>query len=116
LVEFEYYGTIRRGSTAPYDWYVIDDDGHQPLNMGSIVTTDTYVEIVFPIPAVEVGFIQVTPDESFIKTPDVRVGASVGFTSAKLFFAMDSTTAVINPRQLSRANTNVWVTGKNWVA
>lgn len=92
-------------------WEFIDDGNHVPVGVSSISMTSTYVLITGNFVGKAVASCSVTPDETFSQAA-VRVGASVGLSTIRVYFYMGAAgSAPVNPGLLSAAGANVWVYG-----
>lgn len=100
-------GTIRHASTG---WYAINNASHTPTGIGTIDTLPDRVRVWFAFAPSSISSLQATPDESFTAA-GVRVGASVGLEYVDVFFYMGTSQTPVDPRLLTRANANVWLTG-----
>lgn len=102
-------GTIRWVNATT--WTVLDDAGHTPTGIASVTVYPTYLQVNFDQTYAEVSSFQATVDESFASA-NVRVGASVSYSYARLFFYMPASGSTpVNPATLSKAGANVWLTG-----
>lgn len=107
--KLEVYGTVRWVDRD--SWMVLDDAGHQPSGIASVVPYSNRVRVTYDECVYRVGYLHVTPDEAFTAA-GVRVGASVGLCYADLFFYMGTSQTPVDPRLLSRAGANVWISGE----
>lgn len=90
-------------------WHVIDDAGHDPLDISIGAVTPTTLEVLFPT-VLEVCSLLVGPDEGFAKPPYSGVfGASVGLNRAIIQGTVSG--ALFNPKTWSNASANIWLTG-----
>lgn len=76
---------VIRQTTPGGGWVALDDSGHAPTGLDSIVVTGNDLALNFNFTASKVGTFVVTPDETFT-AQGVTVGASVGTSSAILSF------------------------------
>src|SRR5690606_23222487 len=82
-------------------WEFIDDGNHTPIGVSAISLTATYVLITANFTGKAVVSTIATPDETFAQAA-VRVGASVGLSSIRLYFSMGAAgSAPVNPGALS---------------
>lgn len=90
-------------------WHVIDDTGHEPLDITIGAVTKTTLEVLFPT-AIQVCDVLVGPDEGFAKPPySATFGASVGFNKAIIQGTVSG--SLFNPSTWSNASANIWLTG-----
>lgn len=103
--------TIRRIDATT--WAALDDAGHAPTGVASVVKMADRVRINYDFTASKVGSLTATPDESFAAAGSggVRVGSSVGTSYADVFFYIGTSSTPVDPGTLSTAGANVWVLG-----
>lgn len=102
-------GTIRWVNNTT--WTVLNDAGHTPEGIASVQMMTDRVRVHFTFTATKVSSFQATPDEAFASA-DVRVGASVSYAYADIYFYMPASGSTpVNPALLSKAGANVWLTG-----
>lgn len=77
-------GAIR--PSAEGSWYVIDDDGHQPLNVAGVDVRGDVVTVHFSVSGSQVITFVATPDETLARQ-GYRVGASVSRDEARITIA-----------------------------
>ena len=115
MIEFPYFGTIKRGTTSPFNWYLLDDASHISKGIGQVETFDTHVRVYPDCDAVAVGVAACTPDEAFILPPQFFVGPSPAIDYVDVYFSIAGGSGYANPRNLSRAGANVWIQGVAWI-
>lgn len=103
---FEIYGAIRNNGQQ---WLAIDDDKHSPLNIQSIIDKDDYLQIHYKQNARQVGFLIITPDETFVQQ-GIAAGASVGTSFSIIKFSKNG--LPIKPSELTEKSGNFWLYGK----
>lgn len=90
-------------------WHVIDDTGHDPLDITIGAVTSTTLEVLFPTVA-QVCDLLVGPDETFAKPPyKATFGASVGLYRAIIQGTVSG--AQFNPLTWSHTSANLWLSG-----
>lgn len=101
-------GTIRWVDRT--HWVALNDAGHVPEGISRVEVRADRVRVYYTFTATKVGSMQVTPDEAFASA-NVRVGASVGYSYADIFFYMGTSTTPVSPSLLSKRGGNIWITG-----
>lgn len=103
--------TARRVNSTT--WEIYNDATHQPIGTASIVITGSNrLTLTYNFVATKVHTFQVTLDESFAATNGLRVGASVGLSTAVIYFyTAASGSTPVNPGDLSTSNANIWIYG-----
>ena len=91
-------------------WIVLNNAGHIPLNITSVATSGKRVIITYGFTAKKVISLIAAPDEYYTQM-GVSCGASVGLSSAAIYFNRRPCTGYVNPRTLRSNNANVWVFG-----
>jgi hypothetical protein len=91
-------------------WTVLNNAGHVPLNIANVTTSGNRVIIKYGFKAKKVISLIAAPDEYYTQM-GVSCGASVGVSSAAIYFNRRPDTGYVNPRTLRSNNANVWVFG-----
>lgn len=92
------------------DWVALDDAGHKPLNIVDVVCVSNRVNIYYGFTAKRVLSLVAVPDEYYTQM-GVSCGASVGLSSASIYFNRRPDTGYCDPMTLRSNNANVWVFG-----
>jgi hypothetical protein len=98
-------GTIRNAGDG---WHLLDNNGHNPLNITGVNTTDEAVVIFYDTYEKVISF-SVTPDET-MTSEGFTVGASVGFDRAVISI-YDKDHQLINPMDYINGSGNIWISG-----
>lgn len=91
-------------------WETISDATHTPINIKTVTSSATAVNIYYGFTARKVISLLATPDEYYSQM-GVMCGASVGVSSAAIKFSLCTSPGYINPATLQSNNGNVWVFG-----
>jgi len=98
-------GTIRNSGDG---WYLLDNDGHEPLNILKVETTDKNIIIYYTGYSKVISF-SVTPDET-MGAEGYTVGASVGLDHT-IINVYDKDHNLINPYDYINGGGNIWISG-----
>lgn len=102
-------GAVRKKNGV---WSVIDDAGHTPVNLASVVDKGTHLAVGFGFTAEEVISLTVTPDEAYAMQ-GFTFGASVGFYEARVYIHQEGQPigSHVRPEDMPEGNSNIWVLG-----
>ena len=98
-------GVIRNTSDS---WFLINNSGHEPINISSVETTDISVILHYKKFNKVVSF-NVTPDET-MASEGYTMGASVGLDKT-IISIYDSGKKLVNPKTYRNKDGNIWVNG-----
>lgn len=91
-------------------WGVIEDEGHAPLNIKKVYLAGNRVVVEYSFTAKKVISLMASPDEYYTQM-GVSCGASVGRTSAAVYFNKRPATGYADPMSLQSNLANVWLFG-----
>ena len=92
---------IPRQDTLGSGWYALDDAGHAPNGISTLVKDGDFLKVNYNFNGLKVGHFSVTTDESFAIN-NIRVGSSVG-TSSSLIRMSSDLDLIVNNNTLSFA-------------
>jgi len=98
-------GTIRNVGDG---WFLLDNDGHETLNIIKVETTDKNIIIYYTEYNKVISF-SVTPDET-MAGEGYTFGASVGLDNA-VINVYDKDHNLINPNDYINGGGNIWING-----
>ena len=104
--DFEVMGVIRNTGSG---WFVINDAGHEPVNIASISTGSSYVQINYGKTASKVRTLIVAPDDTFAQA-GYSAGASVNLDNARIYFGLNG--FAVSPSSVVSSAGNFWIYGK----
>lgn len=91
-------------------WGVIEDEGHAPLNIKKVYLAGNRVVVEYTFTAKKVISLMASPDEYYTQM-GVSCGASVGRTSAAVYFNKRPANGYADPMSLQSNLANVWLFG-----
>jgi hypothetical protein len=91
-------------------WTVLNNAGHIPLNITNVTTSTNRVIITYGFTAKKVISLVATPDEYYTQM-GISCGASVGLSSAAIYFNRRPNVGYVKPRTLRSNLANIWVLG-----
>ncbi len=109
MSDLQFIGACLRRVNA-HQWEALTDGGHQPVGVAKVDVYSDRVRVHYSDPVAKVVTFAATVDESFAAA-GVRCGASVGLSYADIYFYMGTPQAPVDPRLLSRASANAWISG-----
>lgn len=92
-------------------WGILNDIGHLPIGVSSLVQLPDRVEVIFDFVAKKVHSFAVVPDETYAALDQYVAGASVGFDKAVIFFARPTVNSKVNPANIANPSGNFFVAG-----
>lgn len=98
-------GVIRNTGNG---WVLLDNEGHEPLNIINVETTNGAIIIYYSDYDKVITF-SVTPDET-MAAEGYSMGASVGLNKA-IISVFDKDHNLINPNNYSNSSGNIWISG-----
>lgn len=101
---------IRRAGGQP--WSAIDDGGHTPVGIRSIVETENAVRVYYDFTAGTIYSFSASVDETMAAL-GYSVGASVGLEYADVYiYRIESGIVVpVDPRTIDESRGNIWIFG-----
>lgn len=94
-----------------YGWKTIDDAGHTPIGVHSVIEMSDRVRVVFTTPCTRIAGAGATPDETYVVN-GIATGASVALGHMDILFAKNG--ARISPNAAQIVGSNVWVDVSCW--
>jgi hypothetical protein len=103
-------GVIR--SADENGWYVINNDGHKPLNIAKVEVKNGLIVVNYTFKASAIHTFMVTPDETFARA-GYFVGASVGLSAATISVSqvVDGKVAAVDASTIRSKLGNFWIYG-----